>query len=208
MSREDIGARVDAVRRFNRYWTRKIGVLREGLLHTPYTLAEARVLLEISHREDSTATDLARELGLDPGYLSRLLARLEERGLVGRTPSEADGRRRVLSLTPGGGEAFSLLDSRSREEVGEMLGALPEGEQRRLLEAMRTIEGILDGAWGFKYSDPFYLRAPEPGDLGWVVQRHGVLYAREYGWDESFEALVARIVADFAEGYDEDRERC
>ena len=210
MLREDIGGRIDAVRRFNRYWTRKIGVLREGLLHTPYTLTEARVLLEISHRGSPTATDLSRGLGLDPGYLSRVLGRLEERGLLARIPSEADGRRRVLSLTPDGEEAFSLLDARSREEVGEMLGGLSEGEQRHLLEAMRTVEVILDGddARGFKYSEPFYLRAPEPGDLGWVVQRHGSLYAWEYGWDESFEALVARIVADFAGGHDAARERC
>lgn len=207
---EDIPSRVDGVRRFNRYWTRKIGVLREGLLHTPYTLTEARMLLEISHRDGPTATDLSRELGLDPGYLSRILGRLEERGLVGRVPSTADGRRRVLSLTPDGEGAFSLLDARAREEVAEMLGALSEGEQGRLLEAMRTIEAILDGegARAFEYLEPFYLRPPEPGDLGWVVQRHGVLYAREYGWDEGFEALVARIVADFAEGYDPARERC
>ena len=210
MLREDIGGRIDAVRRFNRYWTRKIGVLREGLLHTPYTLTEARVLLEISHRGSPTATDLSRGLGLDPGYLSRVLGRLEERGLLARIPSEADGRRRVLSLTPDGEEAFSLLDARSREEVGEMLGGLSEREQRHLLEAMRTVEVILDGddVRGFKYSEPFYLRAPQPGDLGWVVQRHGSLYAREYGWDESFEALVARIVADFAVGHDAARERC
>ena len=210
MSGEAIGSRVDAVRRFNRFWTRRIGVLREGLLHTPYTLTEARVLLEISHRGAPTATDLSRELGLDPGYLSRLLARLEGRGLVTRDPSAVDGRRRVLSLTPDGEEAFSLLESRSREEVGEMLGALSEGERRRLLEAMRTVEVVLDGgaARGFKYSEPFYLRGPEPGDMGWVVQRHGILYAREYGWDASFEALVARIVADFAQGYDAFGERC
>lgn len=210
MSDEIIETRVDRVRRFNRFWTRRIGVLREGLLHTPHTLTEARVLLEISQRMNPTATDLARELGLDPGYLSRLLARLEGIGLVARALSEADGRRRVLSLTPKGEEAFSLLDSRSREEVGEMLGGLSEGEQRRLLEAMRTVEAVLEGdaVRGFKYSEPFYLRAPEPGDLGWVVQSHGILYAREYGWDESFEALVARIVADFVDGHDVVGERC
>ena len=210
MSDGNMATRIDSVRRFNRFWTRRIGVLREGLLHTPYTLTEARILLEISHRINPTATDLSRELGLDPGYLSRLLGRLEERGLVERVPSEDDGRRRVLSLTPDGGEAFSLLDSRSREEVGEMLAELSEGDQRRLLEAMRTVEAVLDGgaARGFKYSEPFHLRPPEHGDMGWVVQRHGVLYGREYGWDGRFEALVARIVADFVEGYDPSRERC
>src|SRR5215212_1411783 len=198
--------RVGRVRRFNRFFTRRIGVLREGLLHTPYSLAEARVLFEISHRDEPTASDLARELGLDPGYLSRTLARLEEQGLVGRVRSESDRRRRLLALTPDGEEAFALLDGRSREEVAEMLGGLSEGDQRRLLEAMRIIEGIFEK--GLKFSEPFLLRPHEPGDMGWVVHRHGVLYAREYGWDERFEALVARIVADFIDGYDPKKERC
>jgi GNAT superfamily N-acetyltransferase len=145
-------------------------------------------------------------LGLDPGYLSRTLARLEGEGLIERVRSGNDGRRRLLSLTSAGEEAFSLLDARSREEVGEMLGGLSEGDQLRLLDAMQTIEGVLDE--DFKFSGPFFLRAHEPGDMGWVVQRHGVLYAREYGWDERFEALVARIVANFAEGYDPAWERC
>ena len=206
MARGDLEARVDAVRRFNRFFTRRIGVLREGLLHSRYSLTEARVLFELANREETTATDLSRELGLDPGYLSRTLAGLEEQGLVARVRSERDGRRRLLSLTPDGEEAFSLLDSRSREEVAEMLGGLSEGDQRRLLEAMRTIEGILED--GLKFSEPFVLRAHEPGDMGWVVHRHGALYAREYGWDESFEALVARIVADFIDGYDPAKERC
>jgi DNA-binding MarR family transcriptional regulator/GNAT superfamily N-acetyltransferase len=206
MQRDDLATRIDAVRRFNRFFTRRIGVLREGLLHTPYSLTEARILFEISHRDDLTASDLSRELGLDPGYLSRTLARLEQQGLVVRVRSEADGRRRILSLTLDGEEAFSLLDSRSREEVAEMLGGLSEGEQRRLLEAMGAIEGVFEKS--LKFSEPFVLRTHEPGDMGWVVQRHGVLYAREYGWDESFEALVARIVADFIDGYDPKKERC
>ena len=206
MAGDDLEARVDAVRRFNRLYTRRIGVLREGLLHSRYSLTEARVLFELVNREEPTATDLSRELGLDPGYLSRTLARLEEQGLVARVRSERDGRRRLLSLTPDGEEAFSLLDSRSREEVAEMLGGLSEGDQRRLLEAMRTVESIFED--GLKFSEPFVLRAHEPGDMGWVVHRHGALYAREYGWDESFEALVARIVADFVDGYDPAKERC
>lgn len=206
MGRDDLEARVDAVRRFNRFFTRRIGVLREGLLHSRFSLTEARVLFELAHSEEPVASDLSRELGLDPGYLSRTLARLEQQDLVVRVRSEADGRRRILSLTPDGEEAFSLLDSRSREEVAEMLGGLSEGDQRRLLEAMDAIEGILQR--DFKFSEPFVLRTHEPGDMGWVVQRHGVLYAREYGWDESFEALVARIVADFIDGYDPKRERC
>ena len=206
MTRGDLEARVDAVRRFNRFFTRRIGVLREGLLHSRYSLTEARVLFELANREETTATDLSRKLGLDPGYLSRTLARLEEQGLVARIRSERDGRRRLLSLTPDGEEAFALLDGRSREEVAEMLGGLSEGDQRRLLEAMRTVESIFED--GLKFSEPFVLRAHEPGDMGWVVHRHGALYAREYGWDESFEALVARIVADFIDGYDPANERC
>jgi len=206
MIRDDLGARIDAVRRFNRFFTRQIGVLREGLLHSPYSLTEARILFEIAHRDELTASDLSRELGLDPGYLSRILARLEQQGLIDKVRSEIDGRRRLLSLTLEGEDAFSLLDDRSREEVAEMLGELSEGDQRRLLEAMHTIEDILDT--GFKFSEPFFLRQHEPGDMGWVVHRHGVLYAQEYGWDERFEALVAQIVADFINNYDPVKECC
>jgi DNA-binding MarR family transcriptional regulator/GNAT superfamily N-acetyltransferase len=209
MLKDDRNASVDAVRRFNRSWTRRIGVLREGLLHSPYSLAEVRILFEIANRDEATASDLTRELGLDPGYVSRILNGLGQQGLVEKIPSETDGRRRLLSLTPEGKEAFALLDDRSREEVAEMLNGLSEENRRRLLEAMRTIEGILEGEnKGFKYSEPFFLRTHEPGDMGWVVQRHGELYFREYGWDETFEALVARIVADFVDGYDAKRERC
>jgi DNA-binding MarR family transcriptional regulator/GNAT superfamily N-acetyltransferase len=206
MRREELETRIETVRRFNRFFTRRIGVLREGLLHSPYSLTEARILFEIAHGEEVSASDLSRELGLDPGYLSRILARLERRGLVDKVRSETDGRRRILSLTSEGKEAFTMLDSRSREEVAEMLGELSEGAQRRLLEAMQTIEGILDK--GFKFSEPFVLRPHEPGDMGWVVHRHGVLYAREYGWDERFEALVAQIAAHFINNYDPAKERC
>jgi DNA-binding MarR family transcriptional regulator/GNAT superfamily N-acetyltransferase len=206
MRKAELETKIEAVRRFNRFFTRRIGVLREGLLHTPYLLTEARILFEIARGEEVSASGLSRELGLDPGYLSRILARLERGGLVDRVRSETDGRRRILSLTSEGEEAFSMLDERSREEVVEMLEGLSEGDQRRLLEAMQTIEGILEK--GFKFSEPFVLRPPEPGDMGWVVQRHGLLYAQEYGWDERFEALVARIVADFVDDYDPARERC
>jgi DNA-binding MarR family transcriptional regulator/GNAT superfamily N-acetyltransferase len=209
-SGDDLKTRVEAVRRFNRFFTRQMGVLREGLLHSPYSLAEARILFEVAYRDLAlTASDLSRELGVDPSYLSRILARLEQQGLIDRSRSEIDARRRLLSLTPGGREAFSLLDSRSRKEVTEMLADLSEGDQRRLLEAMRTIEDIVDegSARGFK-AEPFFLRLHESGDMGWVVHRHGVLYAKEYGWDERFEALVARIVADFVDSYDPARERC
>jgi DNA-binding MarR family transcriptional regulator/N-acetylglutamate synthase-like GNAT family acetyltransferase len=206
MQRDDPVARIEAIRRFNRFFTRRIGVLREGLLHTPYSLTEARILFEISHRDDLTASDLSRELGLDPGYLSRILAGLGRRGVLDKLRSEADGRQRLLRLTSDGKDAFSLLDARSREEVAEMLSELSEEDQRRLLEAMGTIESVLGR--GFKFSEPFFLRQHEPGDMGWVVYRHGALYDREYGWDERFEALVAQIVADFINNYDPAKERC
>jgi DNA-binding MarR family transcriptional regulator/predicted N-acetyltransferase YhbS len=202
----DLGSSIEVVRRFNRVFTRRIGVLREGLLHSRYSLSEVRILFELAHREDRSASDLSRELGLDPGYLSRILVRLEGQGLIARARSENDGRRRILSLTSAGKDAFAMLDTRSREEVAEMLGGLSERDQRRLVDAMGIIEGILQR--DFKFSEPFVLRAHEPGDMGWVVNRHGVLYAREYGWDESFEAVVARIVADFIDGYDPAKERC
>lgn len=206
MPKSELDKKIDTVRRFNRFFTRKIGVLREGLLHTPYSLTEARILFEVADREEVTATDLSRELGLDPGYLSRILTGMEQRRLIEKVPSQTDARRRMLSLTSEGRDAFSLLDARSREEVGEMLGELTDEGQKRLLDAMLTIEGVLDKS--FKFSEPFFLRTHEPGDMGWVVHRHGVLYDREYGWDERFEALVAQIVADFINDNDPQKERC
>ena len=197
--------RVEAVRRFNRFFTRRIGVLGEGLLESSYTLTEARILFEVAHREGAAASDLARELGLDRGYMSRVLAGLERRGLIEKSRSEEDGRRLRLSLTAEGRGAFSDLDERSRREISGMLGELSEEEQTRLLESMSAVEEILGGAGSTR---TILLRQPEPGDFGWVVSRHGALYFREYGWDESFEALVARIVAEFAEEHDPSRERC
>ncbi len=207
MENQKLEDQISAVRRFNRFFTRKIGVLREGLLHTPYPLTEARILFELAHREGCTAAELCRELGLDAGYLSRILVRLEGQGLLVKIPSENDGRQRILQLTPEGEKAFHLLDQRSRDEVAEMLADLTREDQQRLLKAMQTIEIILDHGKGFKFSEPFYLRPPEPGDLGWVVHRHGVLYAQEYGWDESFEALVAQVVSDFVSHFNPARER-
>ncbi len=203
---ENLEDKVSAVRRFNRFFTRRIGVLREGLLHSPYSLTEARILFELAQRDNLTASDLCRDLGLDPGYLSRILARFEQQGLMDRARSENDGRQRLLRLTPAGEEAFALLDKRSHDEVLEMLNDLTEEDQRRLLKAMHTIESMLDR--DFKFSEPFFLRQHEPGDMGWVTHRHGVLYAQEYGWDERFEALVAQIVADFINNYNPARERC
>jgi DNA-binding MarR family transcriptional regulator/GNAT superfamily N-acetyltransferase len=198
--------RIGTIRQFNRFFTRQIGVLREGLLHSPYTLTEARILFELGQREDVTASSLCRELGLDAGYLSRIVTRLEQHGLLEKVRLDNDGRQRLLQLTPEGRKAFALLDQRSRDEVSEMLNDLSEEQQQRLLKAMQTIESILTK--GFKYSEPFFLRTHEPGDMGWITHRHGVLYAQEYGWDEHFEALVAQIVADFINNYNPERERC
>jgi DNA-binding MarR family transcriptional regulator/GNAT superfamily N-acetyltransferase len=198
--------RIGIVRQFNRFFTRQIGVLREGLLHSPYTLTEARILFELGQREAVTASELCRELGLDPGYLSRIVSHLEQQGLLEKVRLENDGRQRLLHLTAEGRNAFTLLDQRSCDEVSEMLNDLSEEEQQRVLKAMQTIESVLTK--GLKYSEPFYLRSHEPGDMGWVIHRHGVLYAQEYGWDEHFEALVAQIVADFINHYNPERERC
>ncbi len=198
--------RVGAVRQFNRFFTRQIGVLREGLLHSPYSLTEARILFELAHRERMTASDLGRELGLDAGYLSRLITRLEQQNLLEKVRSESDGRQRLLRLTSEGRNAADVLDQRSRDEVAEMLNDLSEESQQHLLKAMQSIEGILTK--GFKFSEPFFLRQHEPGDMGWVTHRHGILYAQEYGWDFQFEALVAQIVSDFINNYKPARERC
>ncbi len=198
--------KIAAVRQFNRFFTRQIGVLREGLLHSTYPLTEARILFELGHRNQLTASELGRELGLDAGYLSRILARLEQQGLLEKVRSENDGRQRLLSLTAQGREASNLLDQRSRDEVSEMLAELSAEDQQRLLKAMQTIESLF--TTGLKFSEPFILRSHESGDMGWVTHRHGVLYTQEYGWDEHFEALVAQIVADFINNYNPERERC
>ncbi len=206
MLAETIEEKVNTVRHFNRFFTRQIGVLREGLLHSPYTLTEARILFELSHRDGLTASDIGRELGLDAGYLSRILTRLEQQGLIEKVRSDNDGRQRLLHLTPEGINAATILDQRSRDEVSEMLNDLSEEEQQRLLKAMQVIESTL--TTGFKFSEPFFLRQHEPGDMGWITHRHGILYTQEYGWDQHFEALVAQIVSDFINNYNPARERC
>jgi DNA-binding MarR family transcriptional regulator/GNAT superfamily N-acetyltransferase len=206
MAESEFDQRVGAVRGFNRFWTRRIGVLREGYLESPFSLTEVRVLYELARSEETTASELGKELGLDAGYLSRILRGFEGRGLISKKLSETDGRRSLLRLTEAGQEAFAPLDARSREDVGAMLGTLSAAEQARLVGAMRTIEELL-GARP-EPMVPHLLRPHEPGDMGWVVHRHGILYAREYGWDERFEALVARIVADFVDNFDPAKERC
>jgi DNA-binding MarR family transcriptional regulator/GNAT superfamily N-acetyltransferase len=206
MADRQIEARVSDVRRFNRFYTRQIGLLREAYLDSPFSLSETRVLYELAHRERPTATELGRDLGLDAGYLSRILRGFQKRGLLKRTQSEDDGRQSHLALTPRGQAAFAPLNTRSRDEIGAMLGTLPASEQTRLVQAMHTIEGILGAKPERKV--PYLLRPHKPGDMGWVVHRHAALYAQEYGWDERFEALVAGIAAKFIAGHDPARERC
>lgn len=195
--------RVAAVRAFNRFYTDTIGVLREGLLHTPYSLTEARTIFELAQQEPTELAELRRILHVDAGYLSRILARFEADGLITRVRSTTDGRRQVIRLTAAGRAAFQDLDTRSAQEIGRLLAGLSDEDQRRLVSAMDVIRTVLEPA---PRPDAYLLRPLGPGDLGWVVQRHGVRYADEYGWDETFEALVARIVADFATDRDPRRE--
>jgi DNA-binding MarR family transcriptional regulator/N-acetylglutamate synthase-like GNAT family acetyltransferase len=206
MGSVDVRQRVDAVRSFNRFYTKQIGVLHEGLLGSPYSLTEVRVLYELANRRQPTAAELGRELGLDPGYLSRILQNFARRGLVAKVRSTADGRQSLLSLTARGRAAFAPLNARSHDEVAAMLSRLPVAEQRRLIEAMRAIQALLGGRADPRV--PYLLRSHRPGDMGWIIHRHGSLYAEEYGWDETFEALVAEIAAKFIRTFDPTRERC
>jgi DNA-binding MarR family transcriptional regulator/GNAT superfamily N-acetyltransferase len=207
---------VAQMRRFNRFYTRLVGALDEGHLHSSFSLAEVRVLYEIAHADSLTgitATELCRELRLDPGYLSRILRGFERRGLVERARSSTDARRSLLRLAAKGRSTFDDLNARATEVVADVLAPLTETKRRQLLEAMRTVETLLgagdNGAGpGVDQTPPFVLRPPRPGDMGWVVHRQAVLYAREFGWDERYEALISRIVADFIEHFDPKRERC
>jgi DNA-binding MarR family transcriptional regulator/GNAT superfamily N-acetyltransferase len=192
-------AAVAAVRGFNRFYTNAIGLLRGKYLDTPYSLTEARLLFELAQRDTSEVTDLRRTVDIDPGYLSRILARFESDGVIWRERSAADGRRQVIQLTGSGREVVAGLDAQSAEQVRDLLASLADDDRRRLLDAMRVVTETLSG------SPPprgYLLREPRPGDMGWVVQRNGALYAEEFGWDASYEALVARIVADYVENRD------
>jgi len=202
-----------AVRRFNRFYTRQIGVLRKTFLDSPYSLGEARVLYEIASGRSSTASEIGRALDLDAGYLSRVLRNFEKRGLLRRKVSARDARQSDLTLTARGRAAYAPLERRSQHDTGAMLGKLTAAEQARLIAAMRTIETLLGGASPKKtpHAAPqpgYILRAPRPGDFGWVVKRNAELYAQEYQWQEPFEGVCAQIVADFANKFDAKRERC
>jgi DNA-binding MarR family transcriptional regulator/GNAT superfamily N-acetyltransferase len=204
MNREDA---IASVRHFNRFYTKQLGVLNEGLLESPFTLAEARIIYELANRDKPTATELGNALGMDAGYLSRTLRSLETRKLLSRKTSSTDARRSYVTLTAKGRKEYESLDRLSRNQIEEILNDLAPVEQKCLLSAMALIENTL-----VKKSEEetysYVLRQPEPGDMGWVVQSNGTLYAQEYGWDENYEALVAQIVAEFVKNFDPKRERC
>jgi len=203
--------RVEVIREFNRFYTRRIGVLHEGLLDSKFTLTESRLLWELAHLPDgagTTATALASALDLDPGYLSRLLRGFKERGLIKATRSKEDARQQVLALTAAGRRAFAPLDTRSRQDVTALLSRLDETRQQQLLQALGLVERLLDDTPDPAAKAPYLLRAHRPGDIGWLISRHGALYAQEYQWDIGFESLVARIAADFVDRFDARREAC
>jgi DNA-binding MarR family transcriptional regulator/GNAT superfamily N-acetyltransferase len=195
--------RIAAVRAFNRFYTRRIGVVREGYLQSRFSLTEARVLYELAQTNGMTATQVGAALDLDAGYLSRMLRGFERDGLLTRFPGPLDRRQNVLILTDEGRAAFAPLDQRSRQDIGAMLAALPEPAQEAVVDAMRSISGLLSG----QPSPHWHTRPPLPGDIGWVIERHGALYAEEYGFNQKFEALVAKVASAFLDDRDPMRER-
>ena len=199
--------RIHAVRRFNRFYTRKIGVLKKGLLDSPLSLAEGRVLYELAQREHMTASELAQEIGLDSGYLSRMLKTFHSRGLIVRTVAEGDGRQILLTLTARGREMFATINERSRDEISGLLAKLGASDQAQLVAALDRVERLL-GERSDRGGPAYILRPHQPGDFGWIIHRHGVLYAEEYSLDIGFEAFVARIAASFIENFDHRCERC
>lgn len=198
------GERVAAIRAFNRFYTNHIGVVRDRILTSRFSLTEARVLYELAHAEAPTATTIRTELDLDAGYLSRILQRFEDEGFLSRVPSPEDRRRVVLSLTQAGRDAFAPLDAQARAETEALLTRLPEPAQEELIGCLRHAQSLL----AYRDKPAWTLRAPQPGDIGWVVSRHGALYAQEYGFDHRFEALVAQVAGDFLATHDPAREAC
>jgi DNA-binding MarR family transcriptional regulator/GNAT superfamily N-acetyltransferase len=200
-----VDPQVDVIRRFNRFYTRKIGVI-DGTASSPLSLAEARVLYELAHGERPTATDIRKELGLDAGYMSRILREFERRKLVTRERSKTDEREKFLSLTAKGRRAFAPLDERSNRDVAAMLEELSPAARKELVDSAQTIRRLLGDKSEPKV--PYILRQHQPGDLGWIVHRQAMLYVEEYGWDGTYEGLAAEIVAQFSKNYDPKRERC
>lgn len=203
---DNLDTRIDAVRRFNRFYTRRLGLLKKGYLNSALSLAEIRILYEIAHRDGATAADLARDLEIDTGYLSRMLGGFARRGLIRKTKSEEDARASHLALTPRGRTTFTPLERRSHRDIAAMLETLCGADQARVVAAMDTIERLLSDADA--QPAPITLRPPGPGDIGWVIGRHGSLYAEEYGWDGRFEAAVAEIAGAILKTFDPRRERC
>jgi DNA-binding MarR family transcriptional regulator/GNAT superfamily N-acetyltransferase len=206
-SNNALDGQIDAIRGFSRFYTRKLGIIEPKLLHSAFTLQEARIIYEIAHRPTCTATDLTRDLGLDPGFLSRTLQALQRRQIVTRKPSKDDGRINELSLTAKGRAASVELERRAREEVGSLLVSLEDSQRAAVVQAMTTIEQTLERPTGKKPA-AFLLRSHRPGDIGWVISSQAKAYAAEYGWDISYEALVAEICAQFIKDYDASREHC
>jgi DNA-binding MarR family transcriptional regulator/GNAT superfamily N-acetyltransferase len=202
----EVDVRIQAVRHFNRFYTGQIGILQEGLLESPFSLTEVRVLYELAHRHGVTATGLCAELSLDAGYLSRILRNFEKRGWVSRKASSTDGRQSLLTLTSKGRAVFTPLDERSDRQVKQMLSRISPADHERLVHSMQVVEQVLAPGPGNK--EPYLLRSHQPGDMGWVTYRHGVLYSQEYHYDERFEALVAEIVSQFIQNFDPKCERC
>ena len=205
MPEQGVDPHVDVIRAFNRFYTRKIGVI-DGTASSPFSLAEARVLYELAHRERPTATDIRKELGLDAGYMSRILREFEHRKLVTRERSKTDEREKFLSLTAKGRRAFVPLDERSNRDVAAMLEELSPAARKELVDSAQAIRRLLGDKPEPKI--PYLLRQHQPGDMGWIVHRQAILYAEEYGWDETYEALAAEIVAQFIKNYDPKHERC
>ena len=206
MEADPLARRIAAVRRFNRFYTQRIGLLQEAWGNGAFSLTQARVLYEIFRRDQATASAIGGELGLDPGYLSRILRGFAARGLIATERSRQDGRQILLTLTARGKKAFAPLEEHSQAQVGDMLQALPEAGQAQLVKAMESLEGLLAGE--AEPLPPYVVRPHRPGDMGWIVSRHGALYAEEYGWDARLEALIAEIVAAFLRDHDPARERC
>ncbi len=204
MSIHDFQEVVALFRRFNRFYTKQIGLLDQGILRTRFPLIQARVLYELAQQDRTTASALVGKLNIDPGYLSRILSTFEKEGLLHKSRSRSDSRQRILELTTLGKKSFAELDERSRIVAEEMLRDVAEEDRHRLLHAMQTIEAVLDAEP--KPSAPFLLRSHRPGDIGWIIHRHGVVYAEEYGFDETFEALVAEILVEFIRNHDPRRE--
>jgi DNA-binding MarR family transcriptional regulator/GNAT superfamily N-acetyltransferase len=201
-----LAQQIDQVRSFGRFYTRQIGLLGEGFLGSALSLTEARILYELAHRPSTTASELRSSLDLDAGYVSRILKAFERSGLVGKSACDRDGRQVLLSLTEAGTALFARLNSASRNEVGTMLERLSKPDRQRLVAAMRAIEQLLGSPPARRV--PYLLRPHQPGDMGWIVHRQGLIYAQEYGWDETFEALVAEVTAKFIRDFDAKRERC